>query len=83
MNQTKNAKYKFNAQTAPELAQVVTVPEAAMMWKKAAPTITTAWLSGHLEGRKTFSRGNILITVASLTAHYGAPKVNLFDVVNN
>lgn len=79
MNSTKNAKYKF---TDVCLSAVVTVPEAALMWDKTAQSINQAWLHGHIEGRKTFSKGNILITFSSLVAHYGAPRFNLFEALN-
>jgi hypothetical protein len=62
------------------LSLVVTRSEAKKMWGKSATSLDLALAKGKLSGRKSFTDGAVLITVASLTALYGLPKdATLFE----
>jgi hypothetical protein len=56
------------------LGDVVTLPEAVMLWKKNRSTVVMAIAKGGLSARKTLSDGTVLITVGSLIARWGEPE---------
>jgi hypothetical protein len=60
-----------------ELLEIVTVGEAAYMWGMSTKSIIMQILRGKVTGRK--SKGTWLVTISSMTNHYGKPKITYFE----
>lgn len=67
-------EYRYDAEI---LGDVVTMPEAELLWNKTRDTLYLAWALHKIEARKTVTDGGVLITVRSLVILYGDPALDL------
>lgn len=58
----------------PMLGEVVTLSEACIIWQKSRTAIKNAVLTHRITGRKAFTGGDWLLSVASLIEYYGKPS---------
>lgn len=60
----------------PALGEVVTLPEAVLLWGRNKDTVIRACERCMLERRTSLTGGTTLITVASLIKLYGTPRAD-------
>jgi hypothetical protein len=58
----------------PILGEIVTMSEACVIWGKSKNAIKNAVLTHRIEGRKSFTGGDWLLSVASVIEYYGKPS---------
>lgn len=58
----------------PILGEVVTLSEACIIWGKSRNAVKNAVLTHRVTGRKAFTGGDWLLSVASLMEFYGKPS---------
>jgi len=61
------------------LGDVLTLPEAEIIFKKHRSTIERAILKRQIEARKAVTGGTVLITVRSLIARWGEPADDVLE----
>lgn len=56
------------------LGQVVTLPEACLLWGKSRSTLIMALAKMQIRGRRSLTDGSWLITFESMERRYGRPN---------
>lgn len=62
---------------SPELASVITLQEACILWNKTPRQLHWAINRDQVVSRKSITSGTWLVTYSSLLSHFGEPAHNI------